>query len=252
MPQPANLVHETSTSTGTGNLTLTNVNGKNSFNNAFGTGGTDVFDYFLSNQAAAEWERGTGHLSDATTLVRDTVIESTNSNNAVNFSAGTKDVTNAIPALEQTRISVGTVQATTSGTTIDFTGIAAGANRITVMLQDVAMDATDNLLIQIGDSGGIVATAYSSISADVTGTSSSTAGFIIENGSTSLSITGIMTLTRLTGNTWISGHTAQRIGASSHLYGAGSKTLTGELTQLRLTSVSASDFVAGQVNIFYE
>lgn len=101
MPAPANLVHETSTTTGTGNLTLVNVNGKNNFNDAFGTGGSDVFDYFVSNQSAAEWERGTGHMSDSTTLVRDTVIESTNSNNAVNFSAGTKDVTNDVPALNQ-------------------------------------------------------------------------------------------------------------------------------------------------------
>jgi hypothetical protein len=101
MPAPANLVHELSTTTGTGNLTLANVNGKNNFNDAFGTGGTDTFDYFISSQSAAEWERGTGHLSDATTLVRDTVLESTNSDAAVNFSAGTKDVTNDVPAALQ-------------------------------------------------------------------------------------------------------------------------------------------------------
>jgi hypothetical protein len=99
MPNPANLVHQTSTTTGTGNFTLSTVNGKNSFSNAFSTGvTTNVFDYYISNRDAAEWERGTGHMSDATTLVRDTVKESTNSNNAVNFSAGTKDVTNDVPA----------------------------------------------------------------------------------------------------------------------------------------------------------
>ena len=101
MPTPANLVHEISTTTGTGSLTLANVNGKNNFNDAFGTSGSDVFDYFISNQSAAEWERGTGSMSDSTTLVRDTVIESTNSNAAVDFSAGTKDVTNDVPASEQ-------------------------------------------------------------------------------------------------------------------------------------------------------
>lgn len=40
-------------------------------------------------------------MSDSTTLVRDTVLESSNSNNAVNFASGTKDVTNDIPAAEQ-------------------------------------------------------------------------------------------------------------------------------------------------------
>ncbi|MDP2621464.1 MAG: hypothetical protein Q8P46_15055 [Hyphomicrobiales bacterium] len=98
MPDVADLVHETTVGTGTGNLTLAAVLGKRTFNTAFGTGGTDLFDYFISNRAAAEWEVGTGHLSDATTLVRDTVVLSSNSNNAVNFSAGTKDVANDAPA----------------------------------------------------------------------------------------------------------------------------------------------------------
>ena len=102
MPAPSDLVHETSTTTGTGNFTLTNANGKRSFNTAFGNGApTDVFDYFISNRDAAEWERGTGHLSAASTLVRDTVKASSNAGAAVNFSAGTKDVTNDIPAARQ-------------------------------------------------------------------------------------------------------------------------------------------------------
>jgi hypothetical protein len=55
MPAPANLVHETSTSTGTGNFTTSAVNGKQRFSTAFGTGGTtNVFDYFISNRDAAE------------------------------------------------------------------------------------------------------------------------------------------------------------------------------------------------------
>ncbi len=99
MTQIANLVHETSTTTGTGDLTLANVNGKQPFNTAFGNGSTaDVFHYFISNRSAAEWERGTGHLSAASTLVRDTVSEGTNGTSAVNFSAGTKDVTSDQPA----------------------------------------------------------------------------------------------------------------------------------------------------------
>jgi hypothetical protein len=109
MPTPANLVHETSTSTGTGNFTITALNGKQRFSTAFGTGATpNVFDYFISNRDAAEWERGTGHMSDASTLVRDTVMESTNSNSAVNFSAGTKDVANDVPAAKQLRVEAQT------------------------------------------------------------------------------------------------------------------------------------------------
>ena len=102
MPAPANLVHQTSTTTGTGNFTLSTVNGKQSFDTAFGHAATtNVFDYFISNQAAAEWERGTGHMSDATTLVRDTVLEGTNGTSPVSFSAGLKDICNDIPAAKQ-------------------------------------------------------------------------------------------------------------------------------------------------------
>lgn len=105
MPAPSDLVHETTTGTGTGNLTLANVNGKRSFNTAFGNGApTNVFDYYISNREAAEWERGTGHMSNATTLVRDTVIKSSNADAAVSFAAGTKDVTNDIPAANQAQL----------------------------------------------------------------------------------------------------------------------------------------------------
>ena len=93
-----NLVQETSVTTGTGNQTLVTVNGKRTFNTGFGTGGTDVFDYFISNPDATEWERGTGHMSTSTVLVRDTVIESSNADAAVSFTAGTKFVTNDLPA----------------------------------------------------------------------------------------------------------------------------------------------------------
>lgn len=96
MPAIGTLIHQTSTSTSTGNFTITSVFGKQTFNAHFGIGGTDTFDYFISNRSANEWERGTGHLSDANTLVRDTVIESSNSDAAVDFGAGTKDVTNFI------------------------------------------------------------------------------------------------------------------------------------------------------------
>ena len=102
MPVVANLVHEQSTGLGTTALTTTLVNGKRSFGTAFATGtATDVFDYYISSQAAAEWERGTGHMLVAGVLTRDTVLESSNGNALVNFAAGLKDITNDVPALKQ-------------------------------------------------------------------------------------------------------------------------------------------------------
>lgn len=248
----ANLVHETSTTTGTGSLTLVNVNGKNNFNAAFGTGGSDVFEYFISNQDASEWERGTGSMSDSTTLVRDTVIESTNSNAAVNFSAGTKDVTNDIPALDQTRLVPGSVQATTSGTAFDFT-IPAGANRITIIFDSVSLNGTDQVIVQIGDSGGIETTGYSSSSGNRTGVATSTSSFLaVRSGAAAEAINGHMLLTRIDGNQWVESHVSDTQSVAEVCFGGGRKTLSAELTTVRVTRSGTNTFDAGQVNVFSE
>mgnify|MGYP003479718970 CR=1 FL=1 len=107
MPVPANLVHQLTTGTGTGNLPLTAVPGKQTFGAAFPAGTANECDYFVSHRTAAEWEYGTAHVT-AGALVRDTVIGSSNANAAVNFSAGDKDVTNDIPAAKQ--VTTDTVQ----------------------------------------------------------------------------------------------------------------------------------------------
>ena len=145
MPAPANLIHETSSSTGTGNFTLAAVNGKVRFSDAtygFGTGGSDTFYYFISSRDAAEWEHGTGHMSDANTLVRDTVAGSSNSNAAVSFSAGTKDVVNDIPAANQLRTDQ--IGSTIQAFNANLAAIAAlttdAAGRSTLELTDPGAD----------------------------------------------------------------------------------------------------------------
>lgn len=109
-------VKDTSTTTGTGNLTLAGSppTGFQSFNTAFGT---DTY-FFYTIEGGAEWEVGKGHLSASTTLVRDTIYASTNSNNAVDFSAGTKNVFCTIPGTDaQDKWRTIAKPATTSRTT---------------------------------------------------------------------------------------------------------------------------------------
>ena len=89
-------VRETSTTTGTGTLTLAGaVQGFETFSSAIGN--TNTTYYAIVNQANAEFEVGLGTVS-AGALARTTIITSSNSNNAVNFSAGTKDVFCTLPA----------------------------------------------------------------------------------------------------------------------------------------------------------
>ena len=87
----ADRVRETTTTTGTGDITLAGAaTGCVSFNAFFGT--NTPCAYYVATSGAAEWEAGIGHLSGSTTLVRDRVLCSSNSNAAVSFSSGTKDV----------------------------------------------------------------------------------------------------------------------------------------------------------------
>lgn len=87
----ADRVKETTTTTGTGNITLAGaVSQFVSFSSRFAV--NDPFHYAIVGQTGTEWEVGLGHLSAGTTLVRDAVRASSNAGSAVNFSSGTKDV----------------------------------------------------------------------------------------------------------------------------------------------------------------
>lgn len=87
----ADRVQETTTTTGTGSVTLAGaVTGFRTFNSAIGTGNTTY--YAIVSATGTQWEVGQGLLSGSTTLDRTTVYSSSNSNLAVNFSAGTKNV----------------------------------------------------------------------------------------------------------------------------------------------------------------
>lgn len=87
------LVQETSTSSGNVDFTLDGVNKLGqTFFNAFGTG--VEFDYFIEHATLNEWEVGRATLSDANTLLRSTVTDSSNNGAKVSFSFGTKYISN--------------------------------------------------------------------------------------------------------------------------------------------------------------
>ena len=89
-------VRETSTTTGTGTFTLAGAQtGFETFSTAIGN--TNTTYYAISNQANGEFEVGLGTVG-AGTLARTTIISSSNSDAAVDFSAGTKDVFCTLPA----------------------------------------------------------------------------------------------------------------------------------------------------------
>lgn len=98
-------VKETTTTTGTGTVTLLGAaTGFQSFA-AIGNGNTTY--YTIAGQTGSEWEVGIGtYTSSGTTLARNTVLASSNSGSLVNFSAGTKDVFVTYPAAPMVNRSV--------------------------------------------------------------------------------------------------------------------------------------------------
>jgi len=91
-------VKETTTTTGTGAVSLAGaVTGFETF--AAGIGNSNTVYYCIAHQDQAEFEVGLGTLDgDSSDLTRTTVISSSNSDSAVNFSSGTKDVFCTLPA----------------------------------------------------------------------------------------------------------------------------------------------------------
>lgn len=95
----ADRVKETSTTTGTGTISLAGAaTGFQTFVAGASTG--SEVHYTIAHQTADEWEVGVGTVTDATpdTLSRTTIFSSSNSDSAVNFSAGTKDVFLTLPS----------------------------------------------------------------------------------------------------------------------------------------------------------
>ena len=110
----ADRVQETTTTTGTGTVTLAGaVSGFQSF---AAVGDANTTYYTIAGQTTSEFEVGIGtYTASGTTLSRDTILTSSNSNLAVNFSAGTKNVFVTYPASRSVYVNGTTITPTNSG-----------------------------------------------------------------------------------------------------------------------------------------
>lgn len=168
----------------------------------------------------------------------------------------TKKIT--VSALGQAIIVLGTEQASTSGTSIDFTGIPSGTKRIVINLIGVSLSGTDDLLIQLGDAGGFETSGYIGSSSIVsTGGASSlnfSSGFRWAMGGATAVITGAITLNLEDASdfTWTASGVLGRSDTAAMSLLGGSKATSQELSQVRITSfLGANTFAAGVINISY-
>lgn len=161
-PIPKDRVKDTTTTTGTGNITLSGTapTGYQSFNTAFGT--SVYFNYCITG--GSEWETGIGHLSASTTLVRDTILSSSNSGSAVSFSSGTKDVFVTLPGefIEQIAYVASDVTYNNNNTLASLTDltmnvVAGGVYRVEMCLVGTRVSATGMKLDFNGGSATVTA-----------------------------------------------------------------------------------------------
>jgi hypothetical protein len=155
-------------------------------------------------------------------------------------------------------ITSGTAVATTSGTSVDFTGLPATVKRITVMFNNNGFVGAANFLLQIG-AGSVVTSGYASVSNYSSGGGgaaiSATNGYCVSVATNPAeTVTGIATLCLLNSSTgiWVMSFTG-KLNSTNNVTASGLLTLSGTLDRIRLTSTTALDvFDGGSVNIFYE
>jgi len=150
----------------------------------------------------------------------------------------------------------GTSVASTSGTSIDFTGLPSWVKRVTVMFNGVSLSGTSHPLIQVGagsvTSSGYVSTGNTFTQSSTTGGLSSTAGFVIAVGAAVSAFSGHMILTNISGNIWVSSHSGLN-STTNVCCGGGNISIGGTLDRVRITTVNGTDtFDAGSINILYE
>ena len=219
-------------------------------------GGGDALNFGCARTAIAATVTGTEVSSGEGKLELKTTTGGTSA--AKMTIAANGAVTLASPALSNLAINLQTAVATTSGTDIDFTGIPSGVKRVTLLFSETSLNGTDDFLIQLGDSGGFETSGYISsvghvINSQSGNVRSSTAGFIAGGGDNTTKLIGTMTLSLIVAGSykWISALNVTQSTAVTQC-GGGQKSLSAELTQVRITRTGSNTFDAGSVAISWE
>lgn len=162
----------------------------------------------------------------------------------------------AQPVLPQAPV-LSTVKASTSGTSVDFTGIPSWVKRITMLLSAVSTSGSSLPLVRLG-SGSFQATGYAGSGSTVANAATLAAvaatGAQIGNTQGAItSMTGSIRIENLTGNIWvITGVVGRSDTGANDLVGSW-VTLSGTLDRVQLTTTNGTDtFDQGLVNILYE
>ena len=148
-----------------------------------------------------------------------------------------------------------TAVASTSGTSIDFTGLPDWVKRISINFQGVSTSGTNFVIVQLGTGSTTYTTSgYLGAVNSANSITNQTAGFgVIGQPIAANVLHGTATISNITGNNWVYAGTIYLSNTAGGGGGAGSVSLGATLTAVRITTIGGTDtFDAGSVNILYE
>ena len=160
-------------------------------------------------------------------------------------------------------ITLGTEVASTSGTAIEFTGIASTAKRITINMVGMSQgSASQTVQLQLSDSGGYETSGYTSVRHGVSDESTSTTtrstahfGLFFQTGFQAADVLDgviVLTLEDSTNNQWMCWSILGQTNLDYLFVQVGTKPLSGELTAFKIFTGGGATFDAGACNIMVE
>jgi hypothetical protein len=178
----------------------------------------------IGDQTTATWQAGTGATES---LVSPAKVKA------------------AILALSPpATLNLSSTQDTTSGSTIDFTGVPSTATEINVYFIGYTNTGTSRVQFRVG--GSVVTSGYYSTSGSSGAESgANTDGFVIYNDGITRQHNGIMTLVKAASGTWVESHSLTAGGAEVN--GGGSATSIGNIDGIRVEATGV--FQAGKISI---
>jgi len=223
----ADRVKDTTTTTGTGTITLSGTapTGYQTFGSAVGNGNNTYYTI----TAGSEWEVGIGtYTSAGTTLSRTTVLSSSAAGSLVTFSAGTKDVFVTYPAGKSINLdTTGGITIGSSLLTLSSTGVVTSPNLAdAVGYKNIPQNAqSGNMTYAATDGGKHVYSTNSGAQTITVPTNASVSlpiGFsvtVVNNGTTAITFTTTSTTVYKAGTStaWASGGTLAIRGLATWL-----------------------------------
>ena len=230
-------------------------------NNASSVSFTPAGNIAATNVQTAIQELDTEKLSSASGAVTGTNLEDITTAETVGSAyvipVVTKDVNGRVTGMTTAqKITSGTVIATTSGTSHDYTSIPAGVKKITFIYAGISTNGAAVPIVQLGDSGGVETSGYIGSTMLINTPSTLSNGFALTATEAAGYVTsGILTICLLDAatNTWAASGVGGRSDGAAITFCAGYKSLSAALDRIRLTTATGTPtFDAGSINILME